>query len=848
MRRACVVMISLVMLTGCVLVGRVGAQERRRPYGGRGRKAARRARPAPPAEPPYWAEAIDFTANLPLTPNVEGELNGEIAFLQSTLVGPNRADQERPLLVTDRGAYVLFTPVDSDHQELQAIIVNSRGESLTLDLLPPENGAHSDFNNTDGRKPMVFNKRAWNAVIPWTFMHPGMSITVRNAAGQSATLPADAFEFGAPIELVVQNIELGMLTDPANVPTNQWSRPGSSIAAELALDYFQTVPIAKFVAAQYLPIHFEKVVLPNGNVYTQRSTFEGAGVYAGDMRENIAKGMVSTGINNANVGVLATVGGNQDQPRPYRQTTLHTSAGVYTRIDDDGNPQDQFVVHGLSGGGGQLTLQSTTGNEYSHEYGHDHGLGHYPGGELSNHARNGGWGYNLFKHRLVANVAWNGGAVEGDIPYLFGRDAMAGGAPMGPTSVFTHHTPYSLKLIQANITAQSGVLDSASSTGYSRWDPDSQRMVELDAPTPKPDKIGVPVMTLVGVYDPEPEHALTSYIYPALHGNWGNVFSPETIRGHSPQLAASRCTLDVTDADGNVLSFPLPDTRLNDSVMNQFHINLDAATSHARAELNYGDGDTRVTLDSRALEPLEREMPPPIIVGKDHDLGQAALRLRDMQAILVPNGYLEPEALQGAMEDYYGRIHRYTPSLEIELGHTYSRDGRYYQALTSTPTAAPGRDPNQWRELGDPTAFISTKKLALGESSIDYAQEIMEGKSGVHYYVPVDRERVLASSAYSPAVRGWYAEGSHSTLTVVGTATDGSKAEIALRGQINDAHVLRRGAPITEQSRARFRYHPEDNADLPRGEYAVEFAAYAIGWHTGRLIEAFTVHGSVSVE
>ena len=52
---------------------------------------------------------------------------------------------------------------------------------------------------------------------------------------------------------------------------------------------------------------------------------------------------------------------------------MHTSAGVYTEKDAQGNEKPVTVRHGL-GGGGQLTLMSTIGNEFSHEYGHDHGL------------------------------------------------------------------------------------------------------------------------------------------------------------------------------------------------------------------------------------------------------------------------------------------------------------------------------------------------------------------------------------------------------------------------------------------------------------------------------------------
>ncbi len=335
-------------------------------------------------KPPYWDQAIDFTGGREIRSNLRGGLEGEIAFIQNTLVGPQRGDVQRPLLVTDRAAFLLFFPVGPASQKYEVVLRQEGQPDLRLPLQAPWMEPRNDSGNTDGRPPVVYSKRAWTAIVPWKYMHFGLELAVQNDAGGVGRLAGEEFEFGPPIELVTQHVELGMLLPPSDVQVNKWCNPDENISPELALDYFQMVPVAKLTAAQYLPIHFPKVVLPNGNVYTERSTFEGAGVYKGDMRQDIAKGMVSTGINYANIGIPSSIGGTEKQPRPFRQTTVHTSAGVYTERDDNGKARAVTVRHGLSGGGGQLTLSNTTGNEFSHEYGHDHGLPHYPGGkELS---------------------------------------------------------------------------------------------------------------------------------------------------------------------------------------------------------------------------------------------------------------------------------------------------------------------------------------------------------------------------------------------------------------------------------------------------------------------------------
>lgn len=796
-------------------------------------------------KPALWEQAIDFTADREIRPNLRGTLTGEIAFIQNTMVGPKRGNEQRPLLVTDRGAYLLFFPANQASRSYQVLLRLRDGKERTLKLHAPWMEPRNDSGNSDGRPPVVYSKRAWTAIVPWEYMHYGLELVVRDDAGAEGRLAADDFEFGPPIELVTQHVELGMLLSPSNVQVNKWCHPNENLSPELALDYFQMVPVAQFTAAQYLPIHFPKIVMPNGNVYTQRSSFEGAGVYKGDMRQSIAKGMVSTGINYANIGIPSSIGGTEKQPRPFRHTTVHTSAGVYTELDENGKPKAVTVRHGLSGGGGQLTLMNTTGNEFSHEYGHDHGLPHYPGGkQLSAHARTGSWGYNLSKHRLIGNLSWNGKQPEGAFPYSFGFDAMAGGKPMGKVSVFTLHTPFSLNMIQNKVGGESGVLDPDSPTGYRKWDANEQQMVVSEVSSPKPDQIGVPVMTLLGMYDPIQPSDMTSFIYPALYGNWGNVYSPETLRNSDPALAQSRCVLEVTDENGRKHRLPLHDERHDPKIMNQFHVNLPATVRYVEAKIVVQTKE-RHELDTRQIAAPAGTLPQPVIVGREHGFAAASLRLRQMDAILVPNGYPDQKHLHDAMEDYYGSIIDYQSGTQFEAGRVYRhQDGSYYQA---GPTAS-GNSKIRFRKLGEPAKYLSNRRLKLGEISKDYAKEVMKGKSGVYFYVPVDHAHVIRSDASSPESAAWYAKGKFSKITVHAESARGTRQPIVLRGQINDSHVLNRGAPITESSRVRFQFHREDNPELPAGRYQVKFFAYAQGWHAKRLIESFRVVGVIDTK
>ncbi|MGL4474739.1 MAG: M66 family metalloprotease, partial [Shewanella sp.] len=329
--------------------------------------------------------------------------------------------------------------------------VYHEGELIAREIMQsPANQARTDQYAVEGRPTVIFSHNVWSLPLKWNWMTPGLSLRFVDNHGRSSELAQHNITFGGAPELVIQNIDMGMLTKPRGVNNM------ANNTAEHASDYFQKIPVSKLVLGQYAPAYFEKVTMPNGKVYTERSDTEG-GWHSGDMREAIGKALISTGINNANVGISASSGESQAYNRRFNHITAHTNVGVYTKAKDDST---EVVVHGGSGGGGKVTLQHTTGNEWSHELGHNFGLSHYPS-MASVHDMQSGWGWDDVFKRFIGNIDWRGAPAiseaGGEIspPYLdtfrFLRDAQAGGEnpKVGLVSNYTYEHPTQARRTQA---------------------------------------------------------------------------------------------------------------------------------------------------------------------------------------------------------------------------------------------------------------------------------------------------------------------------------------------------------------------------------------------------------------
>ena len=540
-------------------------------------------------------------------------------------------------------------------------------------------------------------------------MQPGLKLEfVQGAKSGSLNFAANGkpgVKMGAPTELLLHVIDIGMLTPPRG----QFTFAKDYTAHQ---EYFQTLPFSRFVVSRYEDVHFETVVLPTGEVLTTYEPTNGD-VYTGFMREYIGKELVSLGIDHANFGITSSKSTGGSYPFWTAQITAHSSQGKY---------QNGVVAHGLSGGGGIVTLYGGVDNEFSHELGHNYGLGHFEGdakGSIHKPANdvNSTWSWDSKRNVFIpnfttylrakiasspsvfANDCYPSNAtgadcvppfkINDDRAYGFNWDSMAGGSTSwSAINRLTFYTPYTTQKIQKFLESKA-VFDKSSSTGFRKWNPTTYRMEEIEfsvgalnsvtanpnqntidsdslftqylqglfdnsadivdlnmfdggwrsvviippasanadkvlrikhyagyettvtidrvnwpfnSQTPlkifksdgskwtplaeytepkwvrKPELFGVPVVTIVGFYDPQ--NKLPNYVYPALHGAYGYVYPSENLNSSS-----KGCKVQVFTNNSTPRSYKLKDYRFTDGQMNRFQVNIPRSEGANRAEV-----------------------------------------------------------------------------------------------------------------------------------------------------------------------------------------------------------------------------------------------------------------------
>lgn len=310
----------------------------------------------------------------------------------------------------------------------------------------------------------------WSGVLPAEWIVPGLKLQIKQGdlSGELNNL-----KVGAPSELLIHTIDVGMLFPPRN----QFHFANDPTAHR---EYFQTVPTSRMIVSQYEPLYLREVMLPNGTLLTDHDPSKGDW-HNGTMRQSIGKELISLGIDNSNYGINSSAGeGEGTHPYLVAQLSAHNARGKYS---------NGVVVHGGSGGGGIVTLDSSIGNELSHEVGHNYGLGHYVGGFKGSVHRsadqiNSTWGWDADKNRFIPNFSPSRSGKDASLdgqkqsPFdgrTFGFDAMAGGAPFSSFNRFTLYTPNSAAIIQDFLESKA-VFDADSPTGFSKWNAGKSKM------------------------------------------------------------------------------------------------------------------------------------------------------------------------------------------------------------------------------------------------------------------------------------------------------------------------------------------------------------------------------------
>ncbi|MDR8522488.1 M66 family metalloprotease [Shewanella fidelis] len=386
----------------------------------------------------------------------------------------------------------------------------SRHQSLTFKCINGQWFQESDLiNNT-----LTYADNTWSLKVPANWIQPGFKMQFSH--GELSGELTDV-KVGAPSELLLHTIDIGMLTAPrgefdfATDPTAQ-------------REYFQTLPVSRMTVSQYETVYLAEVMLPDGTLLTDFDPSTGDW-HSGTMRQRIGKELISIGINNANYGINSSAGiGVDAHPYSVSQLTAHNNRGNY---------QNGIVTHGGSGGGGIVTLDSSLGNEFSHEVGHNFGIGHYPGGFNGSIHRpadaiNSTWGWDSDLNKFIPNMyskITDGSACrngECQSPFegrKYGSDAMAGGKPMSSANRFTLYTPYTAAHIQQNLETKA-VFSSNSATGFKLWDAKTHTMKPYQHRVIDGEQINASISELSEQYLSELVNQYDQVTIAMSNGNW----------------------------------------------------------------------------------------------------------------------------------------------------------------------------------------------------------------------------------------------------------------------------------------------------------------------------------------
>lgn len=563
-----------------------------------------------------------------------GDLAGRIQFAQTHTIDPNNNESRKePSLIPYRAALLLFTPQVnlSSLQVTATYIDNNTNKSINIIMNPPINMPKSDYNNNGSKKDITYSKRSWSAQLPYYAVMPEMQLkfTAKTKEGFefTGTLFGEDIEFAAPIEAVFAFIKLGMLCE---VPKEgyPYEFDMTKDPAHAMQEYFQTVPLASIVNVYYEDRKLDEVIIRNGTIYKDRSAYENPDAYSGDMREDVAKAQVSVGIDSANKGIIdSALNQSHEINHDMFYFTVHHAQGKYAGGKVQG--------HGLSGGNGIGTLYASTGNEFSHEVGHGYNMGHYPNSEESAdgsiHGYSTSWGYDAYKNRMRANVAWNSkpeSYMFQDKYYItpfqetygWNKDSMAGGWADSAISRYTHNTARSTRQIQKNIEGRYFLSDIKNHNGeyyYRAWNKAINNYTTVLAENfnirRNPTEKGVPVITILGGYDPKSPY--NAVLYPYFRANWGNVFA--SIFKDKDKLPTDAVNyLEITYYGTKPTQYVvLNSERYNSNIINKLHFNIAESDKPKTISLyvnNTLKGTT--TIDEAVYNtPLKKA----VVIGKD---------------------------------------------------------------------------------------------------------------------------------------------------------------------------------------------------------------------------------------
>ncbi|WP_312256992.1 M66 family metalloprotease [Stutzerimonas nitrititolerans] len=192
--------------------------------------------------------------------DLNGNLPAMVQFVQNHSVDPSgNAAKNMPMLTSEREALLLVTP-DPAGGTVRSLTLSFSVDGQTkpaIALRHPDELPEADRNSSDTRPDVRYSRRAWSAVLPWDWVKPGMSLSISDDRGRNGVLAGGAIDIAAPAELVINNVRLGLLTEPPRSNGHHMLLE----PARAGTDYFQTVPVSRLIVAKYDEVILQKVMV-----------------------------------------------------------------------------------------------------------------------------------------------------------------------------------------------------------------------------------------------------------------------------------------------------------------------------------------------------------------------------------------------------------------------------------------------------------------------------------------------------------------------------------------------------------------------------------------------------------
>ncbi|EPL9570356.1 M66 family metalloprotease [Providencia rettgeri] len=550
----------------------------------------------------------------------------------------------------NRYCYITFNTTASKSTKIHidgTYLELKKGEFLNLDFVTDTKKWRNNplIVLPEHMNNLEYMENTWSTTIPGEYIQPNIKIDFihKNKMG---ILPKTTI--GSPTTLRLHLLDIGIFTEPRD-------KFDFRDTPELNRQYYQQIPASTLLVNRYESTRVDQFVFSDGSIL--KEVIPENGGWHEKSISKITRWAYGEGIHMATSGINSSP---DDGPTfvPTPQIVVYNSVGQY---------QNGKVVHGGLGSykGGLASVEDSIGNEFSHELGHNFNIIDFYGGSPKDKKNNA---YSLYTPNTLAAIQ-----KRLEKLHAFNTDSSTGYQKWNSETSKMENAYLELpSFLQFNVPVKNGedislyklckalekydVLKIKLGNGYhsknihlpdassrntedtiiietcADWDTtvhlngETEKIKKNEKITyisdgkswvkshhhglhKKPIKQDVPVITVLGFYDPEgqilvtdPEKQKSNHVQDILYGSSGMVYED------NKKLDSCSSYLEFDLEDGTTRQYKLHGTNFKTSHMNRFHVNIERDLKPVKVKI-FIKGELK---ESKNIEIRELKLPTTI--------------------------------------------------------------------------------------------------------------------------------------------------------------------------------------------------------------------------------------------